>query len=255
MAIETVTFSERSQGWTSFWSFKPDWMIGLNGSFYTWKDGCLYKHNTNATRNAFYYDFDPLVLDYYLYNSTITTVFNQEPTSNKMYKTIALDSTEPWTTTVTTDLATGTISSTYYKEKEGEWYAFIRRPDDGSYDTLAISTQGIGSVASYNAGTYVLSFNFNIGTSVSTGDKLYKINGTYTLTLLGTIASHTSTTITLTGASAAAISPGDIIVYVKNAMAESFGARGYYMEVLLENSSTSEVEIFAITSSVFKSNP
>lgn len=253
MATETVTFSERSQGWTSFWSFKPEWMIGLNGSFYTWKDGCLYRHNTNATRNAFYYDWGST--DYFMYDSTITTVFNQEPMSNKIYKTISLDSTQPWDTTVTTDLATGTIDDTYYKEKEGEWYAFIRRPDDGSYDTLSLSTQGIGSVTSYNAGTYVLTFGFNIPSSVSTGDKLYKINGTYTLTLLGTIASHTATTITLTGASASSISPGDIIVYVKNAMAESFGARGYYMQVQLTNSSTSEVELFAISSSVFKSNP
>ena len=253
MAIETVTFSERSQGWTSFWSFKPEWMIGLNGSFYTWKDGCLYKHNTNATRNAFYYDWPNT--EYYTYDSTLTTVFNQEPMSNKMFKTVSLDSTQPWYTTITTDLANGTISDTYYKEKEGEWYAFIRRPDDGSYDTMSLSTQGIGSVVSYNSGTYTLLFAFDIGTSISTGDKLYKINGTSTLTLLGTVASHTATTITLTAATASAIAPGNVIVYVKNSMAESFGARGYYMEVQLINSSTTEVEIFAISSSVFKSNP
>ena len=38
-------------------------------------------------------------------------------------------------------------------------------------------------------------------------------------------------------------------------LAESYGARGYYMETLLENDSTSEVELFAIFSEVFKSFP
>lgn len=253
---ETISYSLKSKGWTSFWSFIPDWMLGVDNAFYTWKAGCLYKHNSNSTRNAFYKDWsDSPTFPYIEYDSTITTVFNQDPTSNKMFKTLALDSNEAWTASITTDLATGTIDSSYFVEKEGGWYGFIRRPDDGSYDTYSLSTQGIGALTSYNAGTYVLTFGFNIGTTISSQDKIYKVNGTNTLTLVGTVASHTSTTITLTGAAATALSPSDVIVLVKNAMAESFGARGYYMEVLLTNSSATEVEIFTAASSVFKSNP
>lgn len=253
MASQTITYSDKSKGWTSFWSFIPDWMIGMNSSFYTWKAGCLYKHNTNTTRNAFYRDWSGA--GYYEYNSTITTIFNQDSSATKMFKTISLDSNKAWDITVTTDLSTGTIADTYFKEKEGEWYAFIRRADDGSYDTLSMSTQGIGSVASYNSGTHVLTFSFNISNSLSTGDKLYKVNGTNTLTLLGTVLSHTSTTITLTAATLSSISANDVIVFVKNAMAESYGARGYYMEVKAESDSTTEVEIFAISTVAHKSNP
>ena len=252
---ETISYSKKSQGWTSFWSFIPDWMIGMNNSFYTWKDGCLYKHNTNATRNAFYKDFTAIGDPYLTYDSTLTTVFNQDPTSNKMFKTVALDSTQPWTATVTTDLSSGTIDSSYFVEKEGGWYGFIRRANDGSYDTYSLSTQGVGGLLTYTSGTFTLNFAFNISSEISNGDKVYKVNGTNTLTLSGTISTHTDTSITLTGATATSLSPGDIIVVVKNAQAESFGARGYYMEVLLENSSTTEVEIFAVSSSAFKSNP
>ena len=48
---------------------------------------------------------------------------------------------------------------------------------------------------------------------------------------------------------------GNFIVFVKNAVAESYGARGYFMSVLLENTSSTAVELFAISSQVFKSYP
>ena len=244
MANETVTYSNKSNAWSSFWSFIPDWMDNMNSSFYTWKNGCMYRHNTNTERNTFYGTHYP---------SVMTTVFNQDPLSNKMYKTVSIDGTHPWDTLVSTDMSNGEIAAGYYKEKEGEWYAFIRRPDDGSYDTLSLSTQGIGSLSNYSS--LVLTFGFNIDQSISNGDKAYVVNGSGSLVLLGTIASHSLTTITLASIGSTIPSPGEMIVFIKNSMAESFGARGYYMEVTIENNEIDEVEIFSIGSSVFKSNP
>ena len=65
MAVETISYSVAVKGWTSFHSYKPDWMIGLNNSLYTWKYGQLYKHNTNSVRNNYYGD---------QYTSTITPI-------------------------------------------------------------------------------------------------------------------------------------------------------------------------------------
>ncbi len=48
---------------------------------------------------------------------------------------------------------------------------------------------------------------------------------------------------------------GDYIVFIKNAVAESYGARGYYLEFDLENNSKEDVELFSIGATVFKSNP
>jgi hypothetical protein len=42
---------------------------------------------------------------------------------------------------------------------------------------------------------------------------------------------------------------------VKDAVAESYGARGYYMETTLTNTDTEAVELFAISSQIFKSYP
>ena len=242
MAEQTITYSQLVSGWTSFWSYIPDWMIGMNNSFYSWNNGDLYKHNTNEVRNNFYGSQS---------YSSISTILNQEPTTVKMFKTLELNSTTPWTTTITTDISLGQMDSSFYKNKEDQWFTYIRRPDDGTYDTRALSTSGVGSLASYS--TLVLTFSFSIDSSISQGDKIYVISGG-TLVLLGTIASHTPTTITLVSLVGPTPVAGNIIVYVKNSSAESHGARGYYMQVDLTNGSTTQEEIFSISSVVFKSS-
>jgi hypothetical protein len=48
-------------------------------------------------------------------------------------------------------------------------------------------------------------------------------------------------------------SVGDTILAVKNSTAESYGARGYYMDTTLTYNSGAPVELFYIGSTVFKS--
>jgi hypothetical protein len=248
MADKTISYSPTGNGWTSFWSFIPDWMTGMNNTFYTWKDGSLYKHDSNSTRNAFYFDF--INDEYFKYDSSITMLFNQEPTTLKMFKTISLESNDVWNLSATTDLNTGIIDKDWFVQKEGHWFAFIRR-NSGDGDNRALSTQGIGEVDSYS--NPVISFDFNIGTSISQGDAIYKVvDGA--LILVGMVASHDAQSITLMSEISAPAS-SDLIVYVKASQAESFGARGAWMEVTITNSSEDEVEIFEISSNVFKSNP
>ena len=242
MTGQTITYSQLVSGWTSFWSYIPDWMIGMNNSFYSWNNGDLYKHNTNSLRNTFYNSSYP---------SSISTILNQEPTTVKMFKTLELNSTSAWNTTITTDISLGQMSSSFYKNKENQWFTYIRRPDNGTYDTKALSTSGIGSLTSYAA--LVLKFSFFIDSSISQGDKIYIVSGG-TLFLKGTVASHTPTTITLASLTGAAPNPGNMVVYIKNSSAESHGARGYYMQVDLTNISKEQQEIFSISSSVFKSS-
>ena len=83
MAEYTLTYSDGFQGFPSFYSYIPDFMIGMNNYFYTFKRGDIYRHNTNEIRNNFYNS---------QYNSTITSVFNDQPLENKLFKTINLES-------------------------------------------------------------------------------------------------------------------------------------------------------------------
>jgi hypothetical protein len=91
----TLTFSESVKGWPSFYSYNPDMILGMNQYLYTFSEGNLYRHNTNTTRNN-YYGVD--------YDSTITGVFNQEPTTVKVFKTIELESDDSWDCSLVTDL-------------------------------------------------------------------------------------------------------------------------------------------------------
>ncbi|QDP57425.1 MAG: putative structural protein [Prokaryotic dsDNA virus sp.] len=320
MAESTVTYGIANSGWTSFHSYLPEWMIGMNSNFYTFKGGNMWKHYNNNTRNNYYG---------VQYTSKITPVFNDNPTENKMFKTISLESNAAWKTTVTTDQSSGFMEASYYQLKEGDYYAYIRRVA-GSTDLDLMSAQGIGNVTTvttsvkdsgtttgttafklieagqnfvttvsvgdtvnnttdgttaivtaidsntqlsidcdimvsgetYTINATTLAFNFTLDSIISIGDTIYF---GATPTLGGTITAidrvNNVITISLTSdgscgnITGTAPVNGDYILYLKNAQAESYGARGYYMETLLENDSTSEVELFAIFSEVFKSFP
>lgn len=249
--MATITYSIWSKGWTSFWSYIPDWMVGLNSSFYSFNNGSLWKHNDSVVdRNNFY--GSP-------YKSTITTVLNDEPMQMKVFKTLSLDTNKPWDVFIDSELNTGEMSSSSFQEKEDEWFSYIRRVDD-TIDLKAISTQGIGNATSINSLTpsaVVLTFSFTLDGSISVGDNLYK-NNSGTIVLIGTITGLAPTTITVDTTSGSTPFVSDFLMNVKNSQAESYGSRGFYMEVKLELPliyNDTEVELFSIGSSIFKSFP
>jgi hypothetical protein len=239
MALKTITYSDNADGWTSFWDYYPDWMIGLSNVFYSWRDGNLWKQNSSQVSRGNFYGVD--------FPSKVTTIFNEDSASTKMFKTLSLDSTSTWTATMLTDLdINGKILSDEYVEKEGGWYAYIRANSATSNSPNLLSTQGIGNTHIGSAVGATATFPFVISTNLAVGDRVFFSN-----TLVGTIVSATATTITVAGAGF----PGGAgyVYVVKNSIAESFGLRGYYMEVELSVLSASEVELFSISSSLFKS--
>lgn len=242
---KTITYSKVSEGWNSFWSFSPDWMTEMNSTFYTFKEGELWKHNINTTRNNFYGN---------QYPSSIRTIFNTDPLTVKMFNTVSLNSTHPWTANVYTNINDGTIDYTYFVEKEGQWYAYIRRFND-TIDVKALSTQGVGSADNVDSATpsaVVLDFLFNVDSSISVGDKLYR-NSSGNLVLVGTITDTTINSITVDTTIGSIPNTSDFLICVKNSQAESNGARGYYMNVYLYNDSIEQVKLFAVGTSLFKS--
>jgi hypothetical protein len=241
MANYTITYSPRLSGWTSYHSYLPEWMVSMNNYLYTFKNGNLYKHNSNVTRNSYYG---------VLYPSKITTIFNNEPAQTKSFKTIALNSTTAWDTAIVSDQGVGFIDADYYDLKEGTWYGYIRRPANNN-DLSYTSAQGIGNVTTYAAG--LLTFSFNIGDIISTGDKLYWLDGS-TLRVIGTITAHTATTVSV---SVTGTTPtnGSFILYEKSPVAESSPTRGTYLSVEFTNNDTDYTEMYMVTSDVFKSYP
>ena len=244
----TLAFSNDSQGWTSFFSYIPENMIGMNSYFYSFSNGNLYRHNTNETRNKFYN---------VQYTSKITTVFNVDQGSVKNFNTISLNSEDSWNCNILTDLSTGFIDQSYFELKEGDYFAYIRS-NANTQDLNLRSTQGIGVPVSINStvpAAVVVTFGYDLGSIITIGANAYKNNAGVPLKL-GKIINKGDKTITINTTGGGNIPlVTDFIFYFQNAVAESYGVRGYYMQIELENDNTSRVEMFSIGSNIFKSYP
>jgi hypothetical protein len=262
----TLTFSESSKGFPSFYSFIPDTMVGMNNYFYTFKGGNIYRHNTNELHNNFYGT---------QYPSRIKSVFNDVPLENKLFKTINLEGDARWSATLMTDIqTTGYIESDWFEKKEGTFFAFVRN----SGETPALedeyvlrSVNGIGSALSVdNLSEQGAQYNFSqsplvdIGSIVSIGDYLYFIDqGDNELKFGGPIIAinrqiNLGVNYVITDSTDAGVIPTTqtpFVMYIKNAVAESHGVLGHYCVFELENNDTNKVELFAAEAEVMKSFP
>ena len=83
---KTISFNEKTNSWVSFKSYIQDLGIGLNGKYYTFKQGEIWEHYSNSSRNNFYKSFS--TQNQLHYNSTIEFIFNQAPDMVKSFNSI-----------------------------------------------------------------------------------------------------------------------------------------------------------------------
>ena len=265
MANYTLTYSENSKGFPSFYSFIPEYMIGMNNYFYSFNKGQLYRHNTNKTRNSYYNVTSA---------STIKTVINEAPLDNKLFKTLNLESTDAWAAEILTDVAAqdSSIRSTSFEKKEGNYFAYVRTNGvDSTGPTLTESDYksrtigGIGiitSVVIQADEVKITANNADISSQISVGDFIYSSpaaggNAAY----VGQLTSiNLNTKILIVDKSVGggtAPTQGDFILYAKNSVAESLGVMGHYAEITLTlpTTITTASELFAIESELMKSYP
>lgn len=251
---ETLSYSEGAKGWPSFYSFIPEYMMGMNSYFYSFDGGNLYRHNTNPLRNNYYGS---------QFVSSITGVFNVRPQLVKVFKTISFESTNAWECKeLITDLSQGSMLDTYFEQKEGEWFSYIRNKES-TLDFKLRSANGIGELTDAQQlptpNTIQVTFGVSVGNIISYGDQVYVQNGTVN-TLVGTVSDIFLDTnklnIEYTGG-LPVISIGDFLFYYKNPVVESNGARGYFLqfEIELPTSITTPVELFSVGSSIMQSFP
>ena len=257
----TLTYSETVKGWPSFYSYFPEMIKGMNQYLYTFKGGNLYRHNTGSTRNQYYGENYP---------STVTSVFNQEPTTVKVFKTIELESDDRWSIDLVTDLGAGSMPSSDFVKKEGSFFAFIKRIA-GTENLALRSTQGIGtfqSTVGSSPGIIQVSFNAPVSSMISIGDEAYystfigpdPIDYSNPIEI-GPITQFSSDRKTIFIDGTNFLPPGSVvpnnayILVLKDPVAESYGATGYFLEFTISNSNTEAVELFTVDAEVFKSNP
>lgn len=171
----TVSFSEKVKGWTSRMSFVPESGVSLNNEYYTFKNGEIWQHHSNNTRNNFYGT---------QYNSKVRLIFNEAPDIVKSFTTLNYEGTQArikqdltdgeyinnvgkngwFEYSIFTNMQEGSVSD--FKNKENKWFNFIH----GGYtslanlDTTEISVQGLGTATVSNdtgRQEYTLTINEN----------------------------------------------------------------------------------------------
>jgi hypothetical protein len=230
----TVAFTEGAEGgFTSFYEFEPERLVGVNNRLYSIKDGQIYLHDDNTTRNNFYG---------VQRTASITTVFNDAPNDIKHWKSVNTESSNPWDVSITTPFATGAISDTEFSLEEGEYYAYLRQNE--TVNTSGLSTyQGLGAIDSI--ATLTLTMGFTLPRNLAIGDVIYEVIAEAPV-VRGTVTDLDVLAGTITLDSVADLTAGDFIVYAKNARVEGEAIKGYYMEMTLTNASTTDEELFAV---------
>jgi fumarate reductase subunit C len=267
----TLSYSEGVAGWVSFYSYYPDWMIGMNNYFYTFKGGNLYKHNVNNLRNTFY---QPWWTQYgqpanAFTSTSIQTVFNNAALENKLFKTLNIEGDAPWGATLETDLqVSGFIDQSWFEKKEAAYFAFVRNNSIGEFALRSLN--GIGnSLTVTGAGTNAAQVNFSInplvsiGNIISIGDYVYFGTSTqFAGTVVNVIVDYPAglNRIIINNNMLSPLSipiPGNInyFLYVKNSVAESHGVLGHYCTTTLSNNYNSKIELFAVEANAMKSFP
>jgi len=85
---ETLSFDESVLGWTSFFNYEPEQAFSLGSCYYSVNGGKLWKHYDHISSRNNLYGVQ--------YNSSIEFIFNPNPSTSKVFKTINYEGSNGW---------------------------------------------------------------------------------------------------------------------------------------------------------------
>ena len=226
---KTLSFSESAKGWTSFKSFIPEDGLSINNNYYTFKDGNLWEHHANETRNNFYGD---------QHDSSVNVVFNEQSESVKSFASMKYEGTQAKVTQNVTDREyynnenTSTIPNFLgkqgwyvesgitdlqeagemeFKSKEGKYFSYMKgKPVEGAsdLDSKEFSFQGIALLSSITDNgeggsesvvipgcTDILAANYDSTATTDNGSCIYPTTTVYGCTDINALNYHAGATV------------------------------------------------------------
>ena len=117
----TLAFEDVSNGWVSFFDYKPTFSFSLYNKFYTTTGSEIYEHYSNSIRNNFYG---------VSYGSSIEFIFNANPSIIKNFKTINYEGSNGWEVETFQSDSEGPDSGVTYLDKAKT----VRSYDEGLYN-------------------------------------------------------------------------------------------------------------------------
>ena len=126
--VKTLTFSESTKGWTSFWDYKPSFIFSINGTYFTANGSHIWQHydELGIKNKGLFYDTQ--------YPSEVTVVLNDNPSLPKNFKTVNYEGSNGW--------EASNIHTDEYS------------PSSNNYGNVSVKDEGL-QIKSYSEGMYV----------------------------------------------------------------------------------------------------
>lgn len=117
---ETIAFQEPTNRWISKYSFIPEKYGHVKIDMFSFKDGELWKHDSNEIRNNFYGQGSV---------SRVNPVFNREPSAQKNFLSLSLESPKVWSaiSMKTPEGQESVLSGNHFEQINKEWWADIKQ--------------------------------------------------------------------------------------------------------------------------------
>lgn len=226
---ECLIFKETEKGFSSWFTFTPDFILNANNEVYSWKNGVMYRHNATNIPNNFYGTS---------YQSKIKFVVNHNFGYEKIFKAIGLYSTHSWLVNLQTSLSSRQIPKSSFRKINNFWFSEIM--GDTSDNILNNSIFGIGTYAINNGviNTLMVPASLSVGDFVRSKTlgfpkiEVLNINGNQIT--LDTNSSYVSS----------------FLLYEKNQNVDGGNIKGDFMEVELISDETVQVEIRAVKTEI-----
>ena len=122
----TLAFNEARNCYTSFYDYAPEWIHSVESSIVSFKSGEAYFHNNTTSYNTFYGTSYP---------SSITLVYNPNPSIKKDFNSITQDGAAVWLSSTIGDISTSlgqssNLVSSDYELSEGFNHAAFMRDNN-----------------------------------------------------------------------------------------------------------------------------
>ena len=236
----TVAYDAKSGQWSTFYSFVPEKMGYIKNLFYTFKDGRLYTHDTNSTYNSFYGTSYP---------SKISVVSNFNPSMVKTYETISLEGNASWDAVFKNTDQQSSVSSSAYEERERNHYAHIGRDTLGSTGHIV----SIGKVTAINGDKITIDSRIS-NIPIGYESDILKVSGSSLVDTNLDVNAITGRKELQADATVSGISVNDVLVARTQSAMDGDPMRDYYMQIDLEKTSNSAIELYAVNTTFDKSN-
>lgn len=186
---QTLAFDEDSLGWTSRFSFKPDAGFSMMNDYYTAAFGNIWQHYSYNVPYCNFYNTQ--------YISSVTSVFNPDPSFSKTFQTINYEGTTGWAVTeIYTDSNVGVpISSASvafdlsalqdqlflnnFKSKENKYYGTILNNTGADGGTVVYGQSMSGIAGFYEVATFTFPDISQPGVSYSNPAILFSVSSEF----------------------------------------------------------------------------